>query len=111
MTRRTTKEILLEVGAGRERQNQPHGDRATHGDAPHRFHSLQHQPTPPRASIKTRGRVSNDQVRHQIGVAGAFESDPDLPRIPKGLAATTSLVIPAKRQSLASSQEVVVTNF
>jgi len=33
------------------------------------------------------------------------------PEWPKRLAATTSLVISAKRQSLASSQEVVVTNF
>src|SRR5437667_3140397 len=57
MTRRTTKEILFEVRAGRERQNQSHGDPATHCDAPHRFHSLQHQLTPPRASIKTRGTI------------------------------------------------------
>src|SRR6266478_5387171 len=57
MTRRATKEIFLEVRAGRECENQPHGDRATHGDAPHRSHSLQHQPTPPRASIKTRGTI------------------------------------------------------
>jgi len=33
------------------------------------------------------------------------------PEWPKRLAATTSLVISAKPQSLASSQEVVVTNF
>src|SRR5207245_5634689 len=55
MTRRTTKEILLEVCAGRERQNQSHDDPVKHGDAPHRFRSLRHQPIPPRASIKARG--------------------------------------------------------
>src|ERR1700724_1032998 len=72
MTRRTTKEILLEVGAGRECENQSHGDRATHGDAPHRFHSLQHQPTPPRASLKTRGTIGkfgSAMIKYIIGLA------------------------------------------
>src|SRR6266446_2414439 len=55
MTRRTAKEILLEVCAGRERHNQSHDEPVKHGDAPRRFHSPRHQPTPPRASIKARG--------------------------------------------------------
>src|SRR5258708_20202828 len=91
MTRRTTKEILLEVRAGRERQNQPHGDRATHGDAPHRFHSLQHQPTPPRASIKPRGTIGkfgSAMIKYVIRLAlpVLFESDPDLPRMAQEIA-------------------------
>src|SRR6266436_3979507 len=57
MTRRTAKEILLEVCAGRERQNQSHDDPVKHGDAPHRFNSLRHQPTPPPTSIKARGTI------------------------------------------------------
>src|SRR5690349_4547125 len=55
MTRRTTKEILLEISAGRERQNQSYGDRAKHGDTPQRLHSLRHQPIPPLGNIKARG--------------------------------------------------------
>jgi hypothetical protein len=40
MTLWTTKEILLDVCAGRERQTQSHDDPVKHGDAPHRFYSL-----------------------------------------------------------------------
>lgn len=42
MTCRTTKEILLEVCAGRKRQSQSRDDPVKHGDEPHRFHSLRH---------------------------------------------------------------------
>jgi hypothetical protein len=69
MTRRTTKEILLEVCAGRERQNQSHDDPVKHGDAPHRSHSLRHQPIPPRASIKARrtiGKFGAAMIKHVI---------------------------------------------
>src|SRR6266851_4439376 len=66
MTRRTTKEILLEVCAGRERQNQSHDDPVKHGDAPHRFHSLRHQPTSPWATSKHEGRLL--QPRGPLGV-------------------------------------------
>jgi hypothetical protein len=69
MTRRTTKEILLEVSAGRERQKQSRDDPVKHGDAAYRFYSLRHRPTSPRASIKARRTigiwVGNDQGRRR----------------------------------------------
>jgi hypothetical protein len=57
MTLWTTEEILLEVCAGRKRQNQSDDNPVKDGDAPHRFHSLRHQPSPPRKSIKARGTI------------------------------------------------------
>jgi hypothetical protein len=70
MTRRTTKEILLEVSAGRERQNQSRDDPVKHDDAPYRFHSLRHRPTSPRGEHQsTRDDwkiwVGNDQGRRR----------------------------------------------
>src|SRR5262245_60521990 len=62
MTRRTTKEILLEVCAGRERQNQSHDDPVEHGDAPPRFHSLRHQPTLRGRASKHEGRLPHPRI-------------------------------------------------